>query len=438
VKPLSLSFVLLCAAGASAQTQSIKITDVFATPDLSNFDVIFDQKVATSGTNLDLANLTVNPSTIKVTGISPVLGNPKRLRVTVSEKIPAGTEVKVKFTTLESADGKTLKNVSGLGTVQTFDDLKAAFLKMQQAQKKSDEKSIFASGFVTTASTGTQGGADISVNPDLGIKGMTSFLQIKKSTQTGADAKNFEGGVKFRSVFPTSRAMFEEIGKVQNDPEKIREIVAAHQKNAWSRLVAGSLFDLAAKLEGQATAFEVTNFVGDSSFQWRTRTRMFIGNHGYWRGFLMPAAMEGGKNIGAAAMSAAAAGSTTAVAAKKVDWLARYKGGLGMTFYYENWNSEFPIRRVDLDANGVFRQLFLDEYMYDAQTKMSDHTGKGGRGYGQIDFKVFAGQTDKGRYGIKLSYNRGSLPPAFARVKSFQFGFLWESNDQTAAKQAKQ
>lgn len=67
--------------------------------------------------------------------------------------------------------------------------------------------------------------------------------------------------------------------------------------------------------------------------------------------------------------------------------------------------------------------------MWDEKAKAVNKTGKGIRGYGQIDLKVYLGESATALYGLKLSYNRGSLPPVFARVKSFQFGFLYESKD---------
>jgi hypothetical protein len=102
-----------------------------------------------------------------------------------------------------------------------------------------------------------------------------------------------------------------------------------------------------------------------------------------------------------------------------------------MTLFFEDTEAAYPLRRVELDMNGVMRNLFFAEAMYNKETKAVDRTGRGVRGYGQVDLKLYMGETAKARYGLKLSYNRGSLPPAFARVKSFQFGFLWESNDDT-------
>ena len=49
-----------------------------------------------------------------------------------------------------------------------------------------------------------------------------------------------------------------------------------------------------------------------------------------------------------------------------------------------------------------------------------------------MDLKVFFVDTDKGRFGFKLSFNRGRLPPVYAEVKSFDFGFVIESGDDHA------
>lgn len=413
--------VLLAAAAAFAQPAPLKITKLVLIPDADNFDVNFNQAVADVAGNVDLANLTLTPASLAVKSIARVGLRPNILRVTLASKIKPGTAVRVVFGTIQGPGELEARGLAAEAVAVTFEDFKKAFLKMQESFKASSEKNIFASGFVTTASTGTQGGMDLALNPNLGIPGLTSFLQIKKSTQAGADPKNFEAGARYRGVLPTAGKMFAEIGRAA-DEAAIASIVAAHQKGIWQQLMAGTLVDFAGKLEGMGTSFAVANFVGESAVQFRTRTKRFVGRHGYWRGYLLPFGFEGGRGL------EENAGGTVP---RKVDWLARYKAGLGTTFFYENWYSEFPIRRVELDANGVVRNLFFDERRYDAATKLTDRTGKGVRGYGQVDLKIYLGQSEKGRYGLRLSYNRGSLPPVYSRVKSFQFGFLIETSDDS-------
>jgi hypothetical protein len=318
-----------------------------------------------------------------------------------------------------------------------------AALKDAEAAKKSDEKTIFASGLVTTASSGSSGGADISLNPKIGIPGMTSFMDIQKTTQQGGDPKHFEAGARYQAVLPWGRGLIAKMAPL-SDPDdmgKLGELLTQQQK----KLIAGAVVDVAGKLEGDPTNFGVTNWVMDGNLSVRSATKGFAHKKGYWRGFIIPAAFEGGHNLGAGSTTAAttaptstaspatSTASTTPITTQPGP-IARLKTGLGMTFFYEDWKSNLPVKRVDLDVNGVGRDLFCKEAMYDPTTKLDDLRGQGIRGYGQVDLKLYLGESDSARYGVKLSYDRGSLPPVFARVSSFQFGFLYETKDDKVAK----
>jgi len=67
--------------------------------------------------------------------------------------------------------------------------------------------------------------------------------------------------------------------------------------------------------------------------------------------------------------------------------------------------------------------------VFDNNTNAATSTGDGIRMYGEAALKIYVGQTSSARYGVRLSYNRGSLPPVFARVNSFQLGFMFETTD---------
>lgn len=66
---------------------------------------------------------------------------------------------------------------------------------------------------------------------------------------------------------------------------------------------------------------------------------------------------------------------------------------------------------------------------FNDETNVTGMTDKGFHGYAQIDFKAFLVETRAGRYGVKPSFNRGRLPPVYAQVSSFDFGFLVQSGD---------
>lgn len=55
--------------------------------------------------------------------------------------------------------------------------------------------------------------------------------------------------------------------------------------------------------------------------------------------------------------------------------------------------------------------------------------GSGNKAWRQADLKVFLFGDGTKRYGLKVSYNNGQLPPAFTPTRGFQFGMVVESSD---------
>jgi hypothetical protein len=51
--------------------------------------------------------------------------------------------------------------------------------------------------------------------------------------------------------------------------------------------------------------------------------------------------------------------------------------------------------------------------------------------WAQIDLKIMLVENKAGRYGLKFTYQNGSLPPIFAHTRAVQFGFVFESTDKT-------
>ena len=292
----------------------------------------------------------------------------------------------------------------------------------QEVPKATREKDLFASGFVTSASDETAGGADISLNPDLSIPNLNTFFQLKKTTADEGDARHFEAGAKYRYTRTWRPDQLREIADETNDA-RVNELIRARQRN----IIAGWIVDVAGKLEGDPTNFDVTNFVAESGFHLQTMTRGFLARRGFWRGYIVPGGIEVGQSIGTTVPPPATPEGDPAE--PEVNRIARYKAGAGLTVFFDNPGTQLPLRRVEIDINGVMRQLFLTESRFNDATNMTDSTDKGFHGYAQIDFKVFFVETLAGRYGFKVSFNRGRLPPVYAQVNSFDFGFLVESGD---------
>jgi hypothetical protein len=358
-----------------------------------------------------------------------------KVQVQFSGELPQSAELC--FTTISYTVNDRTHTANNLcGNVESRDvdaEKQALITKFKNVPKVSDsEKDIFASGFVTTSSSGSVGGADIALNGIIQATGLDTFLNIKKATGKNADQKNFEGGMKYQYVMPWSRKALQSLRDTSPGPEMNTAI-----ENLQKQVIAGAILAMAAKLEGEATQFNVANFVGETSYDIRTETKSLFSKKGFWRGFLIPGAFEGGKTLNTTATSGTSSTSTSPAsmaAMPAADWLARYKAGGGFTAFYEDWGNNLPIKRFDVDLNIVMRDRLLKESVFNSSTNTVSSTGKGIRAYGEAAVKVYIGQTSSGRYGVRLSYNRGSLPPVYAKVKSFQLGFLFESSEDRTKK----
>jgi hypothetical protein len=192
----------------------------------------------------------------------------------------------------------------------------------------------------------------------------------------------------------------------------------------------GALEDFAIKIEGDPTQFKAANVVGDGDIRILTRTlKLFGSTNGYFRARPLVVGFEGGKSITGDTTTTATTPTTT----PSVNWIARGKVGADFTLFYDNPKTAGPIKRVEINAGGVERYLFLKEINYDTATNQDSTTGKGSRPYFQSDVKLFFYEDAKnGRLGLRMAYTRGSLPPVFANVKSFQFGLVYETADDKA------
>src|SRR5205085_2736906 len=123
------------------------------------------------------------------------------------------------------------------------------------------------------------------------------------------------------------------------------------------------------------------------------------------------------------------AAATDPTSPNTVDWIARYKYGAELALSFRDLKTRFLFKRVELNAQFVGRYLFRKEVMFDQSTMMNITTTKGMKPWTQVDLKAYVADTPAGRFGLKLSYNKGSLPPVFSPTNSFQFGFVYETAD---------
>jgi hypothetical protein len=411
---------LACANTLAAQTP-LRITGALV--DLGSHDVVsvsFSDALAAQGPQEDIKQVRITGAPkIEVRNIMPSGLQDNVLTVSLSGQLPPG-DVQICFNRVTYVRASVTRTTSAEVCAPVSADIetpKAAALRvLTETPVTPDEKMLNASGFVITASDNTEGGADLSFNPKLADPNATAFFRLKKSTAEEGDLRHLEVGGAYRIGIPWNRAQLVQLREAA-DLATVGALLSDRQRS----FIAGSVINVAMKLEGEPTTFDAANGVGEAHYQIHSMTKALLGSQGFWRAYVIPAGVEVGRKLGVDE-----AGSPTADHL----WIARYKTGAGMKLFYQTTSDRSLVRRVDFDVNGIWRYLGVEELNFNNETKMLDRTTDGGHGYVQADLKVFLTETPSGRFGVKVSYNYGSLPPAFAKVDSFQFGFIIESNDQ--------
>jgi hypothetical protein len=203
--------------------------------------------------------------------------------------------------------------------------------------------------------------------------------------------------------------------------------INAAEKTVQRRLLSAVIANFAGKLEGGATDFNVANYVGDGDLAIQSRTKKLFGSkHGFWQFRVVPVGAEGGKNV---------QNNTAAAAANTQDFVARYKGGAELTAFYDDPDSALPFKQVKLTITTAQRYLFFKE----AETLSATSApilASGHRPWYEGHLLIYLADAPSGRYGFRLDYKNGSLPPNFAVAKSFQFGFVFETKDGEQKKPA--
>jgi hypothetical protein len=333
-------------------------------------------------------------------GILKPAGGSKRTFLVSYDQVPGDPVQQICFESTQTIDPKCATVVT-----DPTADVNGAVNVMNKVPQMQQEKSIFASGMVTAASGTTSGSGDFNLNsPDLGkIQNLKSFLQLKRSTAAKGDLKNFEAGLRYSSAVPI-------------------------ETNREAATITAILFDFAGKTEGTASQFGVNNIVGDLKISMQSSV-LRVGGGGRAK-FRIVSGFEGGSNLDKG--SAPVGTGRLFDPLRNVDWIGRGVYGIEGALYYQNsGRAVLPFSRIELNASGVSRHLFLDEVHFNSTTNQLDSTARGERPYAQVDLKLILGQQLGGDYGLKLTFLRGSLPPVFANTKAFQFGFLYESKDRT-------
>jgi hypothetical protein len=399
----AIALFLLALVCATAQTTAITVvragvTVPAANPPKGTITVLFEPAPSTVPVAVMMTSKGVD---LNATALTPAFGvAPASAKTFVfdHDSLPANHSIKeVCFSAPGLIFTPACKSIEGDPVV----DVSNAVAIMQKVAKPQDKKNIFASGLVTTASTGTTGAMDVNLNStSLGIDNLTGFLQIKRATADTADPKNFEAGIGYTSAIPLT--------------------------SLTESTVAALLTDLAAKTEGTASKFGVNNFVGE--FTASLQSVVFRVGSGGRAKFRFLGGMEGGSNQSKGDIPTGRIFDPL----RNVDWIARGKVGIQGSLLYKNDRKILlPFQSVELHAAGVSRHLWFDELQYSADSDKVDKVTKGWRPWAQVDLKLMLVENNLGRYGLKLTFQNGSLPPVFARTRTFQFGFVFEAKDGT-------
>jgi|GEM_PF-3942331 len=376
--------------------------------------------------------------------------NRKRIRIMLAHAPdPNDTDVKVRLINLkfdcDDANGHTPTLIAApvkSGTIyneKAFNDRRKKEYDDAVAAAKSPDRKAFSAGFsaAKSESNNAQGAGDIVINKDflkkdlqqtiLGLfdQAALSFI-MKKTTATGVDPRHVSVGINFRRTFlidlPTKPATFSVAApNPDNQMQSISTAVTKARNKGFFRVVGvgGGL-----KLEGEAFDFKTVNFVTDPSLEIGSIAKR-IGSHGYYNVSLI-GGTELGRNLSKPDPSAA----TPASALSTVSWIARFMGGGQATLRYlpsddtgANWGIEGNIIYA-------YRHLFHNEVFTDTTSGSKAITiGKGDKSWTEANLKVFLFGDEKARYGFRVSYSKGGLPPAFTPTRGFQYGFVIETTD---------
>lgn len=380
------------------------------------------------------------PGALLTEGPALLTGSPQELSMafpredaTRPEKGDGKFAIEVKGLKIDGGDAVTLKVEGVVYDSSNISSLVKATGDALAPAKTTEEKDLFA-GFniaVPSSSGGVQG--DFVFNRTLtsvpsqlrgGLADSGIFgLKVKKGSEDGKDPRHFSFGFHFRKTM---------LMAARTDIDALRSAIAPGSRAApdeetlealdrvRARFFRAFLADYGFQIEGDVSdkgLGNVSNMVFDAMPQLATASKTVFGENGNFTFRLMPAGVELGRNL-----------TNPQKQTKEVGSVSRFKTGAELRFYYEDKTGDSLLRRVELTAASTYRRLFLDEIAYDSKEKKEISTAKGDRLWTQVDFKMFVGPPFGGiRPGLKVTYQRGYLPPVWVRTKVFTYGFVFES-----------
>ena len=405
---MCLLALLLCLRAHGQGNGAIQRVESVIVPDASYVDITFSGNVrASSAERVSLYSLGdgTDEAALSSSQAEGLGGRPRMLRVFFAGNPPAEhAKLRVCLGSVE-VGGTLLKDVCGEGRIarNMESELARARETLRTLPKLQREKSLFASVFLgrgggAADSARTIGAADVSlVRNDFGSKDLNYFLRLKRGSADGMDARNMEAGASYRRSFLLHRGERAKLAKLFSEAGgrggRFREATAMVE-DLRKRWFAGHMIEAGVKLESDAAGENQWLGLVDAgwSLQSTTRRVRLPGAPGWFRFRWLAGGLEAGRGQARVKVGADAA------------LVVRARGGAA------------PIRRLEFHAESANRWLARPE-----------RSERGVRPWLQMDAKAFLFESAHVRYGVRLSLQRGSLPPVYEPVKSVQFGFVVES-----------
>ena len=370
---------------------------------------------------------------------------------------PGDTSVKVCFGRYTFSDNKAVSNLCGEGKIYNdanvgdlVKDSKKALNDAVSTPKTSAEKNVFAGLNVSIPSGGgeTQGSGDLNLNQYFAfpLAGQGIFgLEVKKGSSANADPRHFTGGVKSRKTWllasKTDRSMV--ISAIQSGSIDANNPAVSALASIQKQYFRSIYFDNGLSYEGDISGGSlgnISNVLYDGEVWLNTAARSITAQTGFFNFRILPVGIEAGYNVSSNASTPLSGSSATTTASNSTPngnySLVRLKSGATFALSSQSPFSTDNSARLDFEVSAVNRYLFERELSYNSGTKSYSSTGSGNKYWAEVAIKVLAGPVGSGSFsgrpGLRLAFQRGSLPPVYAFTKVFTISLIYETNDNSS------
>lgn len=386
---LCIAALIVCLRCQAGEAPRLSALEVWATAQPPHAELTFSEPLAPNSTPLiTLASAAAGGewTSLALTSVEALGGRPRMLRAYYRGPLPEGhTRVRACLAPDQCVETRLAAPTEALA---------ALVKKLSALPTTQQDKSVLASLFYGRASGENVGAADLNlVRSDPGVKDLSYFVRLQRGAAAGMDPRHFEAGAHWRKNFLLQQQRRAQItAALMQQPVLAQSIVEELQKTWW----AGHTLDLGVKVEGDASGRQQWIGLVDAGWGLQSTTRRVAlpGAPGWFRFRWLAGGVEASRDQ------------------------ARVKMGADAALVIQAREETAPLRRFEFVAHTTTRWLARPEVGV-----------RGLRPWLQLDAKLFVLESDRFRYGLRLSLQRGSLPPVYERVNSVHLGFIVESRD---------